>query len=281
MKTIYLLRHAKAVARDGGTRDFDRSLVKKGKNDVKDMARRFKSAVSPPALIVSSPASRAVESAKLFAEEIGMKKKAIVEDEKIYEQGVAALLNLIKEVDEQFHSMMLVGHNPSFNQLAGSLTKDFKESIPKCGIVGIDFDITHWKDVKKGQGVLSYFDHPKKKKADSNSYKQFRKKLETKLSDSIAGTLAAVNNDIASKVTPRVQKASAKIAKQFVKQLKYDYDSMNLVAKELESPNTNKTSDAKQGKGKRGASSTKSKKQQTNTGQAPKSKARRTTAKKK
>ncbi len=164
MKTVYLLRHAKAAARGGGAPDFDRSLVKKGKNDVKDMAKRFKNAVSPPALIISSPANRAIETAKLFAEEIGVKKKAIVEDEKIYEQGVTALLNLIKDVDEQFQSIVLVGHNPSFNELAFSLLKDFNENIPKCGIVGIDFDVAHWKDIKKGQGALSYFDHPKKKR---------------------------------------------------------------------------------------------------------------------
>ena len=42
MKTIYLVRHGKAVKRDANLPDFQRTLVKKGKEESSDMANKIK-----------------------------------------------------------------------------------------------------------------------------------------------------------------------------------------------------------------------------------------------
>ena len=83
MKTLYLVRHAKASRDDPSLADRDRPLHDRGLNDAPAMARRVAKQRVKPALLMSSPALRALTTAQLFADELGHSRRAIVIDERI------------------------------------------------------------------------------------------------------------------------------------------------------------------------------------------------------
>ena len=58
MKRLFLLRHAKAQPADGGTEDFDRTLMLSGMQDGAAMARYLRKSDHSVALILCSPSAR-------------------------------------------------------------------------------------------------------------------------------------------------------------------------------------------------------------------------------
>ena len=73
-KTLLLLRHAKSSWKKLNITDHDRSLNKRGKKDAPKMGKVIKELDIVPDLIISSPAKRAMDTAKLIAENCKYKK---------------------------------------------------------------------------------------------------------------------------------------------------------------------------------------------------------------
>ncbi len=78
MKTLYLVRHAKSSWSNPALSDFDRGLNKRGKRNAPVMGKRMVVDGVKPDLIVSSPAKRALKTARIIAKEIGYPRKNIV-----------------------------------------------------------------------------------------------------------------------------------------------------------------------------------------------------------
>lgn len=152
MKTLYLVRHAKASRDDPSLADRDRPLNKRGLHDAPAMAKRLaKPAID---LIVSSPALRALTTAQLFADELGHARPSIVIDERVYASTANALLVLIQELDDGIDGVMLFGHNPEFSELVGRLAGKAID-MPTCAVARLRFDVASWADV--GPGALERF----------------------------------------------------------------------------------------------------------------------------
>ena len=162
MKRLYLIRHAKSSWKHPALADFDRPLNKRGKRDAPFMGKRLKKYASRPDLMVSSPAKRALKTAGIMAKELGFPVTKIVTDASIYAAGVSDLLDVIHNIDDAFHRVMMYGHNPGLTRLAEHLTHRRVENIPTCGIFCIDFDIDSWREVPEGGGRVVFFDYPKK-----------------------------------------------------------------------------------------------------------------------
>src|SRR6185437_7743677 len=77
MKTLFLVRHAKSSRDPPGLPDEDRPLAGRGERDAPKMGRRLAKRDAEPDLILSSPASRALATAKLFAAKLHYKPKRI------------------------------------------------------------------------------------------------------------------------------------------------------------------------------------------------------------
>ncbi len=162
MKRLYLIRHAKSSWKNPDLADFDRPLNKRGKENAPFMGRRLRKYNVKPDLLLSSPAKRALKTAKLIAGEIDFPKENIVTEELIYEAGVRTLVQVIQNLEDSFHQVMLFGHNPGFTALAECLTAYEVYNIPTCGIFCVDFEIDSWKKVAKDVGIVKFFDYPKK-----------------------------------------------------------------------------------------------------------------------
>jgi phosphohistidine phosphatase len=162
MKTIFLVRHAKAVKRDKGIPDFERQLVEKGRKRSIDMANRLIHEGIKPSLFISSPASRAIETAHVFAEVLDYDIQKILIKDVLYDGYTpGAFLDMVQKIDEQYDSIMIFGHNPTLTDFASLLAEDFNQNMPKTAVAGIKYDIDTWRNVIPGEGRLIFYDYPK------------------------------------------------------------------------------------------------------------------------
>lgn len=163
MKRLLICRHAKSSWKEPKLRDFDRPLNKRGKGDAPEMGRRLAAQGVQPDLICSSPAVRAGETARQYAEKIGYPVEQIRFNPRLYEASVALLLALIHKVEPEVETLMVVGHNPESTLLANYLSGLTIGNIPTSGIVALTFAASSWQDIKASGGTLLFFDYPKKK----------------------------------------------------------------------------------------------------------------------
>lgn len=160
MKTLYLMRHAKSSWKDTSIIDFDRPLNKRGLHDAPLIGSLLKSKKINIELIISSPAKRAKETAKILANELVF-KGYIIFDEEIYEATLDQLISKIKNLDENINRVMLIGHNPGLTNLANYLSKEFITNIPTCGVVALTIEKS-WKNIVAKDCEIIFFEYPKK-----------------------------------------------------------------------------------------------------------------------
>lgn len=155
------MRHAKSSWDVPGQLDFDRSLNERGKKDAPEMAHRIHKYDFKPQLIVSSPAKRTQKTAKLVAEVLNVPEKKIELETSMYDADISDLLHVIRTLDDTYNRVMLIGHNPGFTGLIGTLTNSLIENLPTAGVALIRFDIQRWQQVTQYSGTLDWFDFPK------------------------------------------------------------------------------------------------------------------------
>lgn len=162
MKTFYLVRHAKSSWDFPELADIDRPLAKRGKKNAPEMGERLATRNIHPDVMVSSPAVRALETAKVIAQIVGYPRKDIIIDTKVYHGNVGELLGVVQNMDNQYNSLMLFGHNPGFTAFANLIANEEIENIPTCGIFACRLPVDEWGAVALGMGETLFYDYPKK-----------------------------------------------------------------------------------------------------------------------
>ena len=161
MLTLFLCRHAKSSWAEPGLSDKERPLNERGKHDAPLMGKVLKNKPESADLIISSPARRALKTAKLISDEIGYCRKDIITDNRLYMAGTNDFINVIEECGDKYSSIMLFSHNYGITDFANYTGNSGIENIPTCGIVKIKFDFKNWGKIKKEKGKTEYFIYPK------------------------------------------------------------------------------------------------------------------------
>ena len=163
MKKLIFVRHAKAEVLSPEFTDFERSLTAKGKKISKLMARRLMEIEKSPGTLITSPAFRALETAFIFAGEFKIKPERIsINSNLYYKMSFQYLHEIFKIVNEDTDTLMLFGHDPSFSEITNSLCSEGCDSMPKCGVIGITFNIKTWSEVRRNTGKMEYYLKPEK-----------------------------------------------------------------------------------------------------------------------
>ena len=114
-----------------------------------------------PDLIVSSPAVRALQTARIIAKKLGYPRKDIAVEERLYGAGIVELLDVIRNADESAATLMLFGHNPGLTELANHLGPRHISNVPTCGVLHLRFGTDTWSVVGYARGDEVLFDFPK------------------------------------------------------------------------------------------------------------------------
>jgi phosphohistidine phosphatase len=115
-RELMILRHGKS-SWDTGLADFERPLKDRGKRAAQRIGNWILQNDLLPDLVISSPATRALETARKCCKVMGIPGKAIQQDRRIYEASTDTLLRVLKEIPKKYGRVMLVGHNPGLEEL--------------------------------------------------------------------------------------------------------------------------------------------------------------------
>jgi phosphohistidine phosphatase len=167
MKQLYIVRHAKSSWDDLELTDFERPLNERGKRDAPEMGKRLKEKGTHPDLMLSSPAKRALSTAKKIAKALEYEKGKIETDQRLYHAGEGVILSIIQEVSNEKNILMVFGHNPGLTDFVNAMNDDKAgiDNIPTCGVVAFSLDIDNWSQLRPGVGRMMFFDYPKNKDA--------------------------------------------------------------------------------------------------------------------
>ena len=140
--------------------DFDRPLNDRGLRDALVMALRFADRREPVDLLVSSPAKRAITTARAFATALG--DLPIKEDRNLYLADVRVLIAILEALPDHAERAMLFGHNPGLSLLVQHLADGGLGELPTCVVVRIDLDVNSWREVASGTGSIIWWEAPKR-----------------------------------------------------------------------------------------------------------------------
>jgi phosphohistidine phosphatase len=161
-KLLLLIRHAKSSWDDIGQKDFDRPLNERGKHDAPVMAKKIRKEKDVELdAIISSPAKRALETAKYFAKEFDIKKKLIIEVPKLYEPTIDAFYDAVANIDDDYKTVALFSHNPGITAFANQLTNVHVDDMPTCAVFALRVLTDEWKNFQLAEKEFWFFDYPK------------------------------------------------------------------------------------------------------------------------
>ncbi len=162
MKNLLLIRHAKSSWDDPSLPDSERPLNHRGLKQARVTGKKLHDRGIKPDLILSSPATRAMQTVQIIAGETGYPVDAIKISNEIYLDSAESIFRLISKQHKSCHTLFLCGHNPDISMLAALLVPGFISSLPTCGILNIAFQVTCWKLIEPAGGKLLFYDSPGK-----------------------------------------------------------------------------------------------------------------------
>jgi len=160
-KTLLLIRHAKSDWADLMLPDFKRPLNQRGEKNAPAMAKRLVNKELFPQQLVSSPALRAITTARYFATELNIDPADIIQEPEIYDALTNSLLEIVNNLSESSDFTALFGHNPSLTSLVNYFCGDVVFNMPTCGMALIKFPFDQWQLLSHGTGELIFLDSPK------------------------------------------------------------------------------------------------------------------------
>jgi phosphohistidine phosphatase len=161
MKQLILIRHAKSCWEQPWQDDHDRPLAARGLHDAPIMAKRLVDRGILPDLILSSSATRAVQTAKILAEQLGLSPNQIEIEKNLYHALPHIILKYIQIQKDSIHTLIIVGHNPGLNELVNLLGTKL-DNLPTAGQIGFKLDLDHWSQFKTVYAKFWFIDFPNK-----------------------------------------------------------------------------------------------------------------------
>jgi phosphohistidine phosphatase len=158
---LLLIRHAQAGERDPERWPDDslRPLTNPGRAAHARVSRALRRLDVVPDLIVSSPWVRALQTAEIMADEMGVDADPVECEALTVEPSVAAIAHCLPDLAADA-TVALVGHSPWLEDLASLLLSGAPArtavDFPKSGVMGIEAE-----RMEGGAGTLRFFLRPK------------------------------------------------------------------------------------------------------------------------
>jgi phosphohistidine phosphatase len=167
MRHLLLLRHARAERLRSGGRDRDRALEESGRADARSLGPYLARHRLIPDRALVSAAVRTRETFALLAQ--GLKPAPAAQyDESLYDAAPEAILDAIRQHGAGAARLLVIGHNPSLQELAAVLIaagdidarQRLKEKFPPAALAVIGFAGGEWRDLRPHTGRLEHFVTP-------------------------------------------------------------------------------------------------------------------------
>jgi phosphohistidine phosphatase len=161
MKILYLVRHAKSSWKDDSISDAERPLNKRGERDAPFMAELLCMKGIRPDLLVSSPALRALSTAKIFAKSFEYLEGRIEINDSAYLADLGDIWNVIRSFDDGSDSVMLFGHNPGLTEFVNLFDNVYIDNVPTSAVICIAFSAENWEESSSEKAKVLWVEYPK------------------------------------------------------------------------------------------------------------------------
>ncbi|MBX3186416.1 MAG: phosphohistidine phosphatase SixA [Labilithrix sp.] len=133
---LYVMRHGPAEDDSPTGRDADRALTASGRDRVRSVAKALEKEGEAPAVVISSPLVRALQTAEIVAAQTGIAEP--VEIRREIAPGGDVLSLLVELVGAGRKRVMIVGHEPDLSMLVARLIgRTPPEGMLKAMVVGV------------------------------------------------------------------------------------------------------------------------------------------------
>jgi phosphohistidine phosphatase len=162
---LVVIRHAKAGE---APLDIERPLTDRGQRDAAAIGDWLHAQGVVPDRVVVSPARRATQTWFGVAAHLEQTPEPML-DERIYENTLDLLLDIVTETPAGIGTLALVGHNPAFAALAYELDdgsgdaearRELRSGFPTSAVAVFDLTCA-WSAVEPGSGTLTAFAAPR------------------------------------------------------------------------------------------------------------------------
>jgi phosphohistidine phosphatase len=160
VRRLYVLRHAKSSWDDPDLPDRLRPLAGRGRKTVRALERHMRATGIAPALVLCSPAARAVQTWEGVAS--GLPAGTAVDvDDALYGANAHGLLERLRRLPPDIDSVLVVGHNPGLEDLTlalvghgdPALRRRLETKFPTGALATLDAPGA-WRDLGWGTSTL-------------------------------------------------------------------------------------------------------------------------------
>lgn len=125
------------------------------------MAQRVRRLGLVPDLLLTSSAVRALTTAEALAHALNLNRGQLLVLPQLYAASCQALRDELQQQGDQWHHLMVVGHNPGLEMLGCYLTQERLPKFPTAAVLHIRLNILHWCELAERCGAGEIFDYPK------------------------------------------------------------------------------------------------------------------------
>jgi phosphohistidine phosphatase len=144
VRTLILLRHAKAADPDAYPTDIERPLSPRGHRDAAAAGAWLREAALISDAVLCSTAVRTRET----LQDLGLDEVPVVYEQRVYHGPAPDTLELIQQTDADVATLLVVGHNPTISVLSDMLAPD---ALPDSGLatsgIAVHTFETTWRDL--------------------------------------------------------------------------------------------------------------------------------------
>lgn len=165
MKTLYLLRHAKAETGDSAQLDHARPLAERGRRDAQALGEWMHQYNMLPQKVLCSSSVRTTQTLDLLSRSWQIPVAVDISPD-LYLAAAPDILQLLQQTDSRHEILLVVGHNPGLHHLCLTLTSGSQSRgmmevrFPTCALAVISYEIEQWDMIAPAAGRLALFREP-------------------------------------------------------------------------------------------------------------------------
>jgi len=161
-RRLFIIRHGKSSWDNEGLDDIDRPLAERGTRSAHDMAQRLSNMGLVPDLILSSPASRALNTALIMSRIWELDPGVLQIHDALYMAYVKEIEQVVASAPLDVLNLAIFGHNPSFTIYANQFLDDPLDNLPTAGVVIVTLEASGWKEIGRTHVRETFLDYPKR-----------------------------------------------------------------------------------------------------------------------
>ena len=159
MKRLTLIRHSKAESASCLKVDRERNLTETGRNLANSMAEKLLNKQIHPDAIICSIANRTLQTARIFSSRFQISDKDFFIKKELYLADTSTYNKIIKEINNQYESVFIIGHNPGITETANKICTQVRiDHMAVCSAFSVNLNSRNWSEFEFGQSDFSLFE---------------------------------------------------------------------------------------------------------------------------